>query len=167
MKTSIEKDLFLLSVRHTCITIYFLVIPFVVPIFYHPSPLFIALIVLFITHNLAESIIWFYKSRKIRKHQSGDLSKRGHGLTKIVQRLEQLMMISFVVFFINEWIQGIADMSNLFFITFFIIIVFLQHIQFYYVQLFFKSNSWFTYVPSLQKTRPSYMARERKALKRS
>ena len=30
----------------------------------------------------------------------------------------------------------------------------------------FKSNSWFTYVPSLQKARPSYMARERKALKR-
>lgn len=76
-------------------------------------------------------------------------------------------MISFVVFFINEWIQGIADMSNLFFITFFFIIVFLQHIQFYYVQLFFKSHSWFTYVPSLQKARPSYMARERKALKRS
>ncbi|WP_242013671.1 hypothetical protein [Bacillus safensis] len=69
MKTSIEKDLFLLSVRHTCITIYFLVIPFLIPFFYHPSPLFIALIVLFITHNLAESIIWFYKSRKIRKHQ--------------------------------------------------------------------------------------------------
>ncbi|MCP9286122.1 MULTISPECIES: hypothetical protein [Bacillus] len=167
MKISIEKDLFLLSVRHACITIYFLVIPFLIPFFYHPSPLFIALIVLFITHNLAESIIWFYKSSKIRKYQSGDLSKRGHGLTKIVQRLEQLMMISFVVFFINEWIQGIADMANLFFITFFFIIVFLQHIQFYYVQLFFKSNSWFTYVPSLQKSRPSYMARERKALKRS
>lgn len=118
MKPYIEKELFLLSVRHACIAIYFLVIPFLIPFFYHPSLLFITLIALFITHNLAESIIWFYKSRKIRKHQSGDLSKRGHVLTQIVQRLEQLMMISFVVFFINEWIQGIADMSNLFFITF-------------------------------------------------
>lgn len=118
MKPYIEKELFLLSVRHACIAIYFLVIPFLIPFFYRPSLLFITLIALFITHNLAESIIWFYKSRKIRKHQSGDLSKREHVLTQIVQRLEQLMMISFVVFFINEWIQGIADMSNLFFIIF-------------------------------------------------
>ncbi|MGG1962419.1 hypothetical protein ABFY43_15130 [Bacillus pumilus] len=167
MKPYIEKELFLLSVRHACIAIYFIVIPFLIPFFYRPSLLFITLIALFITHNLAESIIWFYKSRKVRKHQSGDLSKRGHVLTEIAQRLEQLMMISFVVFFINEWIQGIADMSNLFFITFFFIIVFLQHIQFYYVQLFFKSNSWFSYVPSWQKARPSYIARERKALKSS
>ncbi|MCY7493902.1 hypothetical protein [Bacillus safensis] len=155
MKTSIEKDLFLLSVRHACIAIYFLVIPFVVPIFYHPSPLSIALIALFITHNLAESIIWLYKSRKIRKHQSGDLSKRGHVFSQLVQRVEQLLILSF------------ADLSTLSFTLFLLIIIFLQHIQFYYVQLFFKSNSWFTYVPSLQKARPSYMARERKALKRS
>lgn len=167
MKTSIEKDLFLLSVRHTCITIYFLVIPFVVPIFYHPSPLSIALIALFITHNLAESIIWLYKSRKIRKHLSGDLSKRGHVFSQLVQRVEQLLILSFVIVLINEWIQGRADLSTLSFTLFLLIIVFLQHVQFYYVQLFFKSNSWFTYVPSLQKARPSYMARERKALKRS
>ncbi len=167
MKSYIEKELFLLSFRHACVTIYFLVIPFLIPFFYRPSFLFITLIALFITHNLTESIIWFYKSRKIRKHQSGDLSKRGHVLTRIVQRLEQLMMISFVVFFINEWIQGIADLSNLFFITFFFIIVFLQHIQLYYVQVFFKSKSRFSYVPSWKRARPSYIARERKALNRS
>ncbi|MFP7295289.1 hypothetical protein [Bacillus safensis] len=167
MKTSIEKDLFLLSVRHALIAIYFLVIPFVVPIFYHSSPLSIALIALFITHNLAESIIWFYKSRKIRKHQSGDLSKRGHVFSQLVQRVEQLLILSFVILLINEWIHGRADLSTLSFTLFLLIIVFLQHIQFYYVQLFFKSNSWFTYVPSLQKARPSYIARERKALKRS
>ncbi|MCK8453375.1 hypothetical protein AAZR19_17710 [Bacillus sp. Je.9.29.b] len=167
MKTSIEKDLFVLSVRHALIAIYFLVIPFAVPIFYHPSPLSIALIALFITHNLAESIIWFYKSRKIRKHQSGDLSKRGQLLSQFVQRVEQLIILGFVILLINEWIQGRADLSTLSFTLFLLVIVFLQHVQFYYVQLFFKSNSWFTYVPSLQKARPSYMARERKALKRS
>ncbi|MCA6610289.1 hypothetical protein [Bacillus safensis] len=167
MKTSIEKDLFVLSVRHALIAIYFLVIPFAVPIFYHPSPLSIALIALFITHNLAESIIWFYKSRKIRKHQSGDLSKRGQLLSQFVQRVEQLILLGFVILLINEWIQGRADLSTLSFTLFLLVIVFLQHVQFYYVQLFFKSNSWFTYVPSLQKARPSYMARERKALKRS
>ncbi|WP_342492316.1 hypothetical protein [Bacillus sp. FSL M7-0003] len=167
MKTSIEKDLFVLSVRHALIAIYFLVIPFAVPIFYHPSPLSIALIALFITHNLAESIIWFYKSRKIRKHQSGDLSKRGQLLSQFVQRVEQLILLGFVILLINEWIQGRADLSTLSFTLFLLVIFFLQHVQFYYVQLFFKSNSWFTYVPSLQKARPSYMARERKALKRS
>ncbi|WP_456265553.1 MULTISPECIES: hypothetical protein [unclassified Bacillus (in: firmicutes)] len=167
MKTSIEKDLFLLSVRHALIAIYFLVIPSVVPIFYHPSPLSIALIALFITHNLAESIIWFYKSRKIKKHQSADLSKGGHVFSQLVQRVEQLLILSFVILLINEWIQGRVDLSTLLFTFFLLIVVFLQHIQFYYVQLFFKSNSWFTYVPSLQKARPSYMARERKALKRS
>ncbi|WP_416806972.1 hypothetical protein [Bacillus safensis] len=166
MKTSIEKDLFVLSVRHALIAIYFLVIPFAVPIFYHPSPLSIALIALFITHNLAESIIWFYKSRKIRKHQSGDLSKRGQLLSQFVQRVEQLIILGFVILLINEWIQGRADLSTLSFTLFLLTVVFLQHVQFYYVQLFFKSNSWFTYVPSLQKARPSYMARERKALKR-
>ncbi|ARD55396.1 hypothetical protein BA81_16659 [Bacillus safensis FO-36b] len=167
MKTSIEKDLFLLSVRHALIAIYFLVIPFAVPIFYHPSPLSIALIALFITHNLAESIIWFYKSRKIRKHQSGDLLKRGQLLSQLVQRVEQLIILGFVILLINEWIQGRADLSTLSFTLFLLTVVFLQHVQFYYVQLFFKTSSWFTYVPSLQKARPSYMARERNALKRS
>ncbi|CAM5424622.1 hypothetical protein ACTHOS_17315 [Bacillus safensis] len=167
MKTSIEKDLFLLSVRHALIAIYFLVIPFAVPIFYHPSPLSIALIALFITHNLAESIIWFYKSRKIRKHQSGDLLKRGQLLSQLVQRVEQLIILGFVILLITEWIQGRADLSTLSFTLFLLTVVFLQHVQFYYVQLFFKTSSWFTYVPSLQKARPSYMARERNALKRS
>ncbi|MBK4210826.1 MULTISPECIES: hypothetical protein [Bacillus] len=167
MKTSIEKDLFLLSVRHALIAIYFLVIPFAVPIFYHPSPLSIALIALFITHNLAESIIWFYKSRKIRKHQSADLLKRGQLLSQLVQRVEQLIILGFVILLINEWIQGRADLSTLSFTLFLLTVVFLQHVQFYYVQLFFKTSSWFTYVPSLQKARPSYMARERNALKRS
>ncbi|TFV07457.1 hypothetical protein E4T85_17810 [Bacillus stratosphericus] len=167
MKTSIEKDLFLLSVRHVLIACYFLVFPFVAQVLYAPSPLLIALIALFMIHNITESIIWLYKSRKIRKHQSGDLSKRGHVFSQLVQRVEQLLILSFVIVLINEWIQGSADLSTLSFTLFLLIIVFLQHVQFYYVQLFFKSNSWFTYVPSLQKARPSYMARERKALKRS
>ncbi|OYN67448.1 MULTISPECIES: hypothetical protein [Bacillus] len=167
MKTSIEKDLFLLSVRHALIACYFLVFPFVAQVLYTPSPLLIALIALFMIHNLTESIIWFYKSRKIRKHQSGDLSKRWHVFSQLVQRLEQLIILGFIILLINEWIQGRADLSTLSFTFFLLIVVFLQHIQFYYVQLFFKSNSWFTYVPSLQKARPSYMARERKALKRS
>lgn len=167
MKTSIEKDLFLLSVRHALIACYFLVFPFVAQVLYAPSPLLIALIALFMIHNITESIIWLYKSRKIRKHLSGDLSKRGHVFSQLVQRVEQLLILSFVIVLINEWIQGRADLSTLSFTLFLLIIVFLQHVQFYYVQLFFKSNSWFTYVPSLQKARPSYMARERKALKRS
>ncbi|APT46480.1 hypothetical protein [Bacillus safensis] len=167
MKTSIEKDLFVLSVRHALIACYFLVFPFVAQVLYTPSPLLMALIALFMIHNITESIIWFYKSRKIRKHQSGDLSKRGQLLSQFVQRVEQLIILGFVILLINEWIQGSADLSTLSFTLFLLIIVFLQHVQFYYVQLFFKSNSWFTYVPSLQKARPSYMARERKALKRS
>ncbi|KAB3543443.1 hypothetical protein F9231_15605 [Bacillus safensis] len=166
MKTSIEKDLFLLSVRHALIACYFLVFPFVAQVLYTPSPLLMALISLFMIHNLTESIIWLYKSRKIRKHQSGDLSKRGHVFSQLVQRVEQLLILSFVILLINEWIQGRADLSTLSFTLFLLIIVFLQHVQFYYVQLFFKSHSWFIYVPSLQKARPSDMARERKALKR-
>ncbi|MFS3916176.1 hypothetical protein ACL9ST_18250 [Bacillus australimaris] len=167
MKTSIEKELFLLSVRHALVFCYFFVFPFVAQVLYTPSPLFIALITLFMIHYLTESIIWFYKSRKLRKHQSGDLSKGGHVFVQIVQRLEQLVMIGFVVFFVNEWVQGGDDLSTLSLAIFLMMIFFLQHIQFYYVQLFFKSKSWFTYVPSLQKARPSYMVRERKALKRS
>ncbi|KEP25826.1 hypothetical protein [Bacillus zhangzhouensis] len=167
MKTYIEKELFLLFVRHAFTALYFLVFPFVIQVLYTPSPLLIAIIALFMTHNLAESIIWFYKSRKIRKRQSGDISKRGYVFVQLVQRLEQLIMIVFVAFFISEWIQGGADNFTLSFTIFLLIIVFLQHVQFYYVQLFFKSKSWFTYVPSLKKARPSYIARERKALKRS
>ncbi|MBY0189965.1 hypothetical protein H7S25_08395 [Bacillus aerophilus] len=167
MKTSIEKDLFLLSVRHTLIACYFLVFPFVAQVLYTPSPLLIALIALFMIHNITESIIWFYKSRKIRKHQSGDLSKRGQLLSQLVQRVEQLIILGFVILLITEWIQGRADLSTLSFTLFLLTVVFLQHVQFYYVQLFFKTSSWFTYAPSLQKARPSYMARERKALKRS
>lgn len=167
MKTSIEKDLFVLSVRHALIACYFLVFPFVTQVLYTPSPLLMALIALFMIHNITESIIWFYKSRKIRKHQSGDLSKRGQLLSQFVQRVEQLIILGFVILLINEWIQGRADLSTLSFTLFLLTVVFLQHVQFYYVQLFFKTNSWFTYVPSLQKARPSYMARERKALKRS
>ncbi|CAL8902156.1 hypothetical protein [Bacillus pumilus] len=144
MKPYIEKELFLLSVRHACIAIYFLVIPFLIPFFYRPSLLFITLIALFITHNLAESIIWFYKSRKIRKRQSGDLSKRGHILTQLMQRLEQLIMIGFVVFFITEWTHGAADHLTLLLAIFLLMLFSLQHIQFYYVQLFFKSKSWFS-----------------------
>ncbi|MFJ6206805.1 hypothetical protein [Bacillus pumilus] len=167
MKPYIEKELFLLSVRHACIACYFLVFPFAAQVLYTPSPLLIALIALFMTHNLVECIIWFYKSRKIRKCQSGDLPKRGHVFVQLMQRLEQLMMIGFVVFFINEWLQGAADLQTLSLAIFLLMIFFLQHIQFYYFQLFFKSKSWFFYVPSLQKGRPSYIARERKVLKRS
>ncbi|MGE6526790.1 hypothetical protein [Bacillus safensis] len=167
MKTSIEKVLFLLSIRHALIACYFLVFPFVAQVLYTPSPLLLVLIALFMIHNLTESIIWFYKSRRIRKHQSGDLTKRGHVFSQLVQRVEQLLIVGFVILLINEWIQGRVDLTTLSFTLFLLIIVFLQHIQFYYVQLFFKSNSWFTYVFSLQKARPSYMARERKALKRS
>ncbi|MCM2990446.1 hypothetical protein M3580_14595 [Bacillus safensis] len=167
MKTSIEKELFLLSVRHALIFCYFLLFPFVAQVLYTPSPLFIALITLFMIHYLTESIIWFYKSKKMRKRQSGDLSKGGHVFVQLVQRLEQLVMIGFVVFFVNEWVQGADDLLTLSLAIFLMMIFFLQHIQFYYVQLFFKSNSWFTYVLSLQKARPSNMARERKALKRS
>ncbi|AMM99398.1 hypothetical protein P5485_004300 [Bacillus pumilus] len=167
MKPYIEKELFLLSVRHACIACYFLVFPFVAQVLYTPSPLLIALIALFMTHNLVECTIWFYKSKKIRKRQSGDLSKRGHVLTQLMQRLEQLIMIGFVVFFITEWIHGAADHLTLLLAIFLFMLFSLQHIQFYYVQLFFKSTSWFSYVPSLQKARPSYIARERKALKSS
>ncbi|MBD3860820.1 hypothetical protein IEE86_13890 [Bacillus sp. 28A-2] len=167
MKTYIEKELFLLSIRHACIACYFLLFPFVAQVLYTPSPLLIALIALFMTHNLVECIIWFYKSRNIKKRQSGKLSKRGHLFVQLVQRLEQLIMIGFVVFFINEWVQGAADMLTSSLAIFLLMVFLLQHIQFYYVQLFFKSKSWFTYVPSLQKARLSYIARERKALKRS
>ncbi|MEK4182518.1 hypothetical protein [Bacillus sp. FSL K6-1145] len=167
MKPYIEKELFLLSVRHACMACYFLVFPFVAQVLYTPSPLLIALIALFMTHNLVECTIWFYKLRKIRKHQSGDLSKRGHVLTQIMQRLEQMMMIGFVIFFITKWMQGAADSLTLSLAIFLLMIFFLQHIQLYYVQLFFKSKSWFSYVPSWQRARPSYIARERKALKGS
>ncbi|MCY9673755.1 hypothetical protein M5W63_14575 [Bacillus pumilus] len=167
MKPYIEKELFLLSVRHACIACYFLVFPFVAQVLYTPSPLLIALIALFMTHNLVECTIWSYKSRKIRKRQSGDLSKRGHVLTQLMQRLEQLIMIGFVVFFITEWIHGAADHLTILLAIFLFMLFSLQHIQFYYVQLFFKSTSWFSYVPSLQNARPSYIARERKALKSS
>ncbi|WP_223250506.1 hypothetical protein [Bacillus sp. GBSW2] len=137
MKSYIEKELFLLSVRHACIACYFLVFPFAAQVLYTPSPLLIALIALFMTHNLVECIIWFYKSRKIRKHQSGDLSKRGHVFTQLMKRLEQLIMIGFVVFFITEWMQGAADLQTLSLAVFLLMIFFLQHIQFYYVQLFY------------------------------
>ncbi|MFJ5671982.1 hypothetical protein ACIQAS_10120 [Bacillus safensis] len=149
------------------IACYFLVFPFVAKVLYTLPPFLIALIALFMIHNLTESIIWFYKSRRIRKHQSGDLSKRGQVFSQLVQRVEQLLILGFVILLINEWIQGRADLSTLSITLFLLIVIFLQHVQFYYVQLFFKSNSWFTYVPSLQKARPSYMARERKTLKRS
>lgn len=144
MKPYIEKELFLLSVRHACIACYFLVFPFVAQVLYTPSPLLIALIALFMTHNLVECTIWFYKSRKIRKRQSGDLSKRGHILTQLMQRLEQLIMIGFVVFFITEWTHGAADHLTLLLAIFLLMLFSLQHIQFYYVQLFFKSKSWFS-----------------------
>ncbi len=167
MQPYTEKQLFLLSFRYAFIALYSLVIPFMVKALFVPSPLFIVLIALFITHNLVVSIVWFYKSRHIRKRQSGDLSKRGHVFVQIVQRLEQLMIIGFVILWISEWIQGGADNFTLSFTIFLLIIFSLHHIQFYYVQLFFKSNSWFTYVPSLKKARSSYIVRERKALKRS
>ncbi|MBG9911572.1 hypothetical protein ABD83_08915 [Bacillus xiamenensis] len=167
MQSCTEKQLFLLSFRYAFIALYSLLIPFIAKVLFVPSPLFIVLIALFITHNLVVSIVWFYKSREIRKRQSGDLSKRGHILVQLVQRLEQLMMLGFVMLWVSEWIQGGADNFILSFTMFLLIIVILQHIQFYYVQLFFKSTSWFTYVLSLQKARPSYMARERKAFKRS
>ncbi len=123
------------------------------------------MIALFIIHHLVTSIVWFYKSRNIRKRQSGDLTKRGHLVVQIMQRLEQLMMLGFVMVLISGWMQG--DIVTLLFTIFLFIVVFLQHIQFYYVQYFFKSSGWFTYVLSLQKARPSYIVRERRALKKS
>ena len=165
MQRYTEKQLFLLSARHAFTAFYFLVIPFIIKDLFESTPLFMVMIALFITHHLVTSIVWFYKSRNIRKRQSGDLTKRGHLVIQIVQRLEQLMMLGFVMLVISGWLQG--DMVTLLFTIFLFIVVFLQHIQFYYVQYFFKSSSWFTYVPSLQKARPSYIARERKALKRS
>ncbi|MDG3044268.1 hypothetical protein OE903_11420 [Bacillus sp. B6(2022)] len=92
------------------------------------------MIALFIIHHLVTSIVWFYKSRNIRKRQSGDLTKRGHLVVQIVQRLEQLMMLGFVMLLISGWMQG--DIVTLSFTIFLFIVVFLQHIQFYYVQYF-------------------------------
>ncbi|MBR3380139.1 MAG: hypothetical protein IKG72_08460, partial [Bacillus sp. (in: Bacteria)] len=94
-----------------------------------------------------------------------DLTKRGHLVILIMQRLEQLMMLGFVMLLISGLMQG--DIVTLLFTIFLFIVVFLQHIQFYYVQYFFKSSGWFTYVLSLQKARPSYIVRERRALKKS
>ncbi|APP14275.1 MULTISPECIES: hypothetical protein [Bacillus] len=165
MQRYIEKQLFLLSARHAFTAFYFLVIPFIIKDLFKSTPLLMVMIALFIIHHLVTSIVWFYKSRNIRKRQSGDLTKRGHLVVQIVQRLEQLMMLGFVMLLISGWMQG--DIVTLSFTIFLFIVVFLQHIQFYYVQYFFKSSGWFTYVLSLQKARPSYIVRERRALKNS
>ena len=130
MKTSIEKVLFLLSVRHALIACYFLVFPFVAQVLYTPSPLLLALIALFMIHNLTESIIWFYKSRRIRKHKSGDLSKRGHVFSQLVQRVEQLLIVGFVILLINEWTQGRVDLTTLSFTLFLLFIVFCSTFSF-------------------------------------
>ncbi|PCK22503.1 hypothetical protein CEY02_03995 [Bacillus pumilus] len=167
MQTYIEKELFLLSVRHAFMAFYFLVFPFIVQALFVPSPLLIAGFALFIVHHLLESIIWFYKSRNIRKRQSGDLSKRGHVVVQLVQRIEQLIMLGFVLFLISELVKGGTDIFTISLSIFLLMVVFLHHVQFYYFQIFFKSMSGFSYFPSLKKARPSYIARERKALKRS
>ncbi|ATH71416.1 MULTISPECIES: hypothetical protein [Bacillus] len=165
MQRYIEKQLFLLSGRHAFTAFYFLVIPFIIKDLFKSTPLLMVMIALFIIHHLVTSIVWFYKSRNIRKRQSGDLTKQGHLVVQIMQRLEQLMMLGFVMVLISGWMQG--DIVTLLFTIFLFIVVFLQHIQFYYVQYFFKSSGWFTYVLSLQKARPSYIVRERRALKKS
>ncbi|MBS4746323.1 hypothetical protein [Bacillus altitudinis] len=165
MQRYIEKQLFLLSARHVFTAFYFLVIPFIIKDLFESTPLLMVMIALFIIHHLVTSIVWFYKSRNIRKGQSGDLTKRGHLVVQIVQRLEQLMMLGFVMLLISGSMQG--DIVTLLFTIFLFIVVFFQHIQFYYVQYFFKSSGWFTYVLSLQKARPSYIVRERRALKNS
>lgn len=162
MQKHIEKELFLLSMRHVLIVFYFFLYPFITKLLVVPSPLFLAIIILFITHNQLESTIWFYKSRKIRKRQSGDISKVGHFFIQFFQRIEQLVMLGFVIFFINELVKGEVDVYALSLSIFLFVVIFLQHVQFYYVQIFIKPKSWFTYIPSLQKSRPSYIVRERK-----
>ncbi|MEI4790993.1 hypothetical protein WAX46_12130 [Bacillus sp. FJAT-53060] len=161
MQKYIEKELFLLFIRHVFMAFYFLVFPFIAQVFFVPSPLLIAIIALFIVHHLLESIIWFYKSRNIGKRQSGDISKRGHVFVQLVQRIEQLIMLGFVLFLISELVNGGADIFTLSLSIFLLLVVFLHHVQFYYFQIFFKSKNGFSYVPSMQKARPSYIVRER------
>ncbi|MFJ5965995.1 hypothetical protein [Bacillus sp. NPDC093026] len=167
MQKHLEKELFLLSMRHAFIVFYFWLLSFITQPLVIQSPLFVAIIVLFMSHHLLESIVWFYKSRKIRKRQSGDVSKLGHVFIRIVQRGEQLFIICYVMFFIIDLVKGEADVFSLMLSAFLFVVILLQHIQFYYVQIFFKSTSWLKYIPFQQKPRPACIVRERKAMGRS
>ncbi|MFS0655811.1 hypothetical protein [Bacillus sp. 179-C3.3 HS] len=166
MQNHVEKELFLLSWKHAFTALYFMVIPLIIQTVVVSSS-FSIMITLYILHNLLESVIWFYKSRKVRNRQIGDLSQLGQTFVQIAQRIEQLMMISGVIFFITEIVRGGVDLYFLIFPVVLFVVVLLQHLQFYYVQFFFKSKSWFAYTLSLRKLRPSRMVRERRAMKRS
>ncbi|MDM5297250.1 hypothetical protein QUF51_03615 [Bacillus pumilus] len=167
MQNHVEKELFRLSLKYAFIGLYSFMFPFIIQLQIEPSLLFIAITALIIFHHLLESVFWLYKSRNIRKRQTGDLSKTGHVFVRIVQRLEQLFMICFVIYFMTEVVKGGADVFLLTLSAILFIVVFLHHLQFFYIQIFFQSKSGFGYTLSLKRSRPSWIVRERKAMGRS
>ncbi|MGE6631768.1 hypothetical protein [Bacillus sp. NPDC077027] len=163
MKKELEKELFLIMTRHATLIMIMGAFTFIVQPSLYQEPILLPVIILLLFQNLQDMVFWFYKWVNIKKGRSADLSNRWHVPFHVTQRLQQGFMGLYGVFFVYEIASGHTSFWLACFSVFIFFVVFLEHIQFYYVQFFFRTTSGQFNIPFLRSPRPSYLARERKA----